>query len=722
MAFLASQLQITAAFNAVTKRFTITDTTDYSGVVKSNVLGTVGVTINNGTNFYPSTQVISTVNGTSAALASAPWTASPIFLTGLYSFTYTAKIVAMLQSYTVVSNTANSLSIQGDYAAQINDATATAFKYNATSITLPASPATYNSTTGLTVVAVTTSLPVIIGNQFNFTVDQSYTNLIEQEVSYIQPSVCLSWITDLCCSSMTVADVTIYPATTTVTTRLHTISYPDGMLIPQADITSPTISKTITPIWTGTWTDVFTSSFTTTYGIATVSDTIRGVKNHLVSSDEGLCQIYSCITNMANKYAAYLTSAPQRALEMQKYISQASAAYMAYMIGKQCGEADYEQNLTIITDIANSCGCGCDCADCADGTPQQVVGCCVDSGSSLNTIVIQSDLAGSMTITGVPSGGTTTFTIGVSGAWFSSQFNTLFAAKSINALSDVDTTGVPAANQVLYWNNTTQQWTRSKLNLSQLGDVNITGLANDYILYYDLATTSFKFKANPVPTVSIATCTDVVLTSVANKDVLSWNSGTSKWINLSNTLDNLQNVNTTGKITNSSIKWNGTNWIPYNAVQALDDLSDVTITSLANNDRFQYVIGTGWQNRPLPTFTGGYTPLGGFTYALGGYDSFFASFDPITSNLKLGGVIGSATTVLASTPIAILAGVTPIPTRRLFPIVILTPGGVYLNGIASIESVGQTINIMSHVNATGTTVSGAPIGTYFFDGVLLTAQ
>jgi hypothetical protein len=519
---------------------------------------------------------------------------------------------------------------------------------------------------------------------------------------------------------MTITDVTIYPAVTNTPTIQHTIHYPDGMVTPIANIVSAASPITVTPIWTGTWTDTFTSSFITTFGMSTVSDTIRGVKEHLVSSDEGLCQIYSCITNMANRYAAYLTSAPQRALEMQKYISQVSAAYMAYMIGKQCGEAGYEENLTIITDIANSCGCGCDCADCADGTPQQVVGCCGNSGTSLNTIVMLSDGAGSMTISSVTVGTTTTFTIGVNGAWFSTQFNTSFGAKSINDLSDVDTTGSPVANQVLYWNNTTQQWTRSKLNLSQLGDVNTTGLADGYILYWDLPTTSFKFKVNPVPTVSIATCTDVVLTGVANKDVLSWNSGTSKWINLSNTLDNLQNVNTTGKVTNSSIKWNGTNWIPYNAVQALDDLSDVVIAGVANNDRFQYITGTGWQNRPLPTFAGGYTALGGFTYALGGYDSFFASFDPITSNLKLGGVIGSATTVLASTPIAILNG-TIVLTRRLYPIVILTPGGVYLNGIASVEAIGQTINIMSHVNATGTTVSGAPIGTYFFDGVLLTA-
>lgn len=713
MAFSASQLQISAAFNAVTKRFTVTDTTDYSGVVKSNVLGTLGVSINNGVSFFPSTQVISTTNGTSTPLAGTPW--SGAFISGLYSFTYTAKIVAMLQTYTIVSNTTNSLSIQGDYAAQINDATAAAFKYDATSITLPASPATYNSTTGLTVVTVTTVLPTIVGQLFNFTVDQSYSTLIEQEISYVQPSVCLNWITDECCSSMTITDATVYPAGTGATTIQHTIHYPDGMVTPIADIVSAANPVTVTPIWTGTWTDTFTSSFSTVYGIATVSDTIRGVKEHLVSSDEGLCQIYSCITNMATKYAAYLTSAPQKALEMQKYISQASAAYMAYTIGKQCGEADYEQYLSIITDIASSCGCGCDCADCADGTPQQVVGCCGNSGTSLNTIVMLSDGSGSMTISSSPTGlNETTFTIGVNAAWFSSEFSTLFGTKVLDDLLDVVVTGSPSANQVLVWNNTTQKWNRSKLNLSQLGDVNVAGLTDGYILYWDLATTSFKFKANPAAVVSIAACTDVNLGTLADKDILSYDTGTSKWINISNTLDNLANVDTTGKAVGDSIKWDGTNWVEYTPIQNLDDLLDVVITGIANNDRFRYVVGTGWQNVHMPTFTAGYTALGGFTYASGGYDNFYASFDPITSKLEFGGVIGSTSPVLSTTPIAVLTAAV-ISTRRVFPIAILTTEGAYLHGIASIESVGQTINIMSYVDAAGVTQTGAPAGTYFFD-------
>jgi len=716
MAFSASQLNITAAFNNAAKTFTITDTTSYSGVTFGSIEGTVGVTINTGVNFFPSTQIISTTNGTSAAQASAPWTASKIFLTGTYSFTYTAKLVAMLQSYTIVSNTASSLSIQGDYAAQINNITATAFKYGSTSITLPTSPATYNPTTGLTVVAVTTVLPSIVNQLFNFTVDQSFTRTITQDISYVQPSVCLNWITDLCCSSMTIKDVTVYPENSTIPTRSHVLSYPKGIVPAKADLTSSANPFVISSIWTGTWTDVFTSSFITTFGMSTVSDAIRGVKEHLVSSDEGLCQIYSCITNMANRYAAYLTSAPQRALEMQKYISQASAAYMAYMIGKQCGEADYEQNLTIITDIANSCGCGCDCTDCTNDTPQQVVGCCGTAGTSYNTIVLLSDGSGSMTISSSPTGATeTTFTIGVSTVWFSSQFNTLFATKSINALSDVDTTGAPAANQVLYWNNTTQQWTRSKLNLSQLGDVNTTSLADGFILYYDLATTSFKFKANLVTTVSIANCTDVVLTGLANEDILRWNSGTSKWINVANTLDNLFNVDTTGKAVGNSIKWDGTNWIDYAPIETLDGLTNVSITSVAIGDRFRYN-GSEWVNQAMPTFTGGYTALGGFTYSVPTFSSFFSSFDPITSKLELGGAISSAAPVLAGTPIAVLTGVV-VSTRKLFPIAILTPGGVYLHGIASIESIGQTINIRSHIDATGATALGAPIGTYLFDSI-----
>jgi hypothetical protein len=319
-----------------------------------------------------------------------------------------------------------------------------------------------------------------------------------------------------------------------------------------------------------------------------------------------------------------------------------------------------------------------------------------------------------MTVAAVPAGTTTTFTIGVNGAWFSSQFNTLFAAKSINDLSDVDTTGSPVANQVLYWNNTTQQWTRSKLNLSQLGDVNITGLANDYILYYDLPTTSFKFKANPATAVSIATCTDVVLTGVANKDVLSWNSGTSKWINLSNTLDNLQNVNTTGKVTNSSIKWNGTNWIPYNAVQNLDDLLDVVITSVANNDRFQYITGTGWENQPLPSFSNlGFTfPSGLFVPSVAGYEDLAGEFDSVTSEVTIRGALYIPASYVGTTVVFTLpVGLYP-NTGKNIPFTCIVGNGTVLETIAygNINPSGVA-SIIKYVDAvTGILTSGIPGG------------
>ena len=87
---------------------------------------------------------------------------------------------------------------------------------------------------------------------------------------------------------------------------------------------------------------------------------IRFVKDFKVTSSRGLCEVYSCITNMATKYASYLTTAPQKAIEMGKYINQASAAYMAYNIGKKCGEAGYEIYLELIKTVADSCGCGCD--------------------------------------------------------------------------------------------------------------------------------------------------------------------------------------------------------------------------------------------------------------------------------------------------------------------------------------------------------------------------
>lgn len=327
MAFSASNLSIALEYDLTNspKDFTLTDATDYSAETYSNILGLLKATAPSGTQFYNNTNYASPdidygSSPTSAALGSLPLISS-VVETGTYGFVYTVKIEDMLQTHTILSNDsgAKTFTINGDYAAQILSATAAEWNCVDTVTTaLTIVSATYSSSTNLTTVTVAETLGALTNlAQFQFTVDVIYSKSFSQAYTYTSPSVCLNWISDECCSSMTITDVTVYPDDATVT-RLHTVHYPDGMVTPIADVTSPLQEFTITPIWTGTWTDTFTAAITAENGIIDIVDSIRGVKEHKVTSEDGLCQIYACMQNMSDKYTAYLTTAPQKAAEMQK--------------------------------------------------------------------------------------------------------------------------------------------------------------------------------------------------------------------------------------------------------------------------------------------------------------------------------------------------------------------------------------------------------------------
>jgi len=765
MAFSASQLNIAVNFDLVNfpNNFSLEDTTDYSGETYSNVLGLLlavkpgGATIRNNTN-YSSPDIDLAVSPFSNGLGSLPLNSDSTVVKGVYSFTYTVKIEDLLQSYTIVSNdsAAKTFTVNGNITSLILDPTATAYNCVDTVTTaLTIVSATYSASTGLTTVTVGETLGTLTSlAEFQFTVDQIFSKTFTQDYSYVTPSVCLNWVTDECCSSMAITDVTVYESGATVN-RTHVISYPVGIVPTKDDIVSPLQEVNITPIWTGTWVDVFEASISVTVGLISISDLAKGVKEHKVSSDDGLCQIYACLSNMATKYTSYLTSAPQRALEMQKYISQASAAFMAYTVGKKCAEANYEQYLTLITDIADECGCGCDCADCADGVPTQVVGCCENVGGSDYTILMES-LDGSMSISSNTVGTTTTFDIEINDTWLLNQIQNEIEVTSIDALADVNTNNIAAATgQVLVWNQGLNRWQRgtSQTNLVNLNDVDDTGLANNMVLYYDGGTSTFKFKlielsVSDLSDVILTTLTsgqilkyngtdwvnvdnylsllgDVNTTGIANGKSIKWDTATSKWVIYTpvQTLDDLSDVDTTGVTIGDSILWDGAEWVPYTPVNslALDDLTDVVITGVANKDRFNYITGTGWQNTPLPTFTGGYLAQLNFAYTKAGYYDFSASYDTITSKLEFRGVITYAVVggLLPSVSIARITAAIPL-SNMIFPIAIVDGGtGNYLHAIAEIYSGTGDIFIVSHVNAAGVTQSGAPVGAYHFDSISL---
>ena len=731
MAFSASQLQIALEFNYTNgpKNFRFTDTSNYGTVVHTNVLGNLKAVDPSGLQFYNNTSYVTpninyNTSHTSAYLGALPLNTDGTVKTGDYTFTYTAKITAAQQIRTITSNNsaAKTFTISGNYVSEILDPTATNF-YCVDTVTtaLTIVSAVYDGSTNATTVTVTQTLGALTPlATFTYKVDQIFTNTFTQNFAYLTPSVCLNWVTDECCSSMTITDVTVYPTGATIV-RNHDVSYPVGITPAQPNEVSPLQELTISPIWTGTWTDIFDADITSTSGIITVVDSIHGVKEHSVSSNEGLCQVYGCLTNMATKYANYLVTAPQKAIEMSKYISQASAAYMAYTVGKQCGKTDYEQYLTIISDIANTCGCGCDCADCADGIPQQVVGCCGNVGGSDFTIAMTSIPSGSITISSTTVGTTTTFDIEVNGTWLTTQMNTFIGATSINALSDVNTGNIASVTgQVLIWNQGTGQWERGtpQLNLVNLLDVNSTGLSDQKVLYWDAATSKFKFKLLASP--SIATCTDVTLTSLVNGQILKYN-GTA-WVNANNLFSLLGDVNVAGVTNNQSLKWDsGTSkWIVYTPPTTLAALSDVLFSfPLNNGDRFQYITGTGWTNIAQPSFVT--VPSGNFATNFGnsvvGFYPVAYKQDTLTNTIYLRGVVSNSNPAI--TTVGVLLFTLPLGFRPSATVNFITTVGINSTNymaFGSINVAGQ-VSIFRYYDATGVIQGGLPTGDISVDGI-----
>jgi hypothetical protein len=731
MAFSASQLNIAVNFDLTNspKNFTLTDTTVYTGETYTNVLGNLlalkpgGATIRNNTS-YVTPDIDLSVSPNSAVLGNLPLnTGLTTVVEGVYSFTYTVKFLDLLQSYTIVSNNsaAKTFTVNGNIAALILDASATNYNcVDSTTTALTIVSATYSAITGLTTVTVNETLGSLTNMaEFQFTVNQIFSKIFTQDYSYASPSVCLNWVTDECCSSMTITDVTVYEAGSTVT-RLHTISYPIGISPAKADIESPLQEVNITPIWTGTWVDIFTADITAANGIILITDSIRGIKDHKVSSDDGLCQVYTCLSNMATKYTSYLTSAPQRALEMQKYISQASAAFMAYTVGKKCAEANYEQYLTLITDIADECGCGCDCADCADGVPTQVVGCCENVGGS-DYIILINPLDASVNITFNTIGDTTTFTIGVDASWLDTQIVNKLDDSSINVLGDVDTTNIASATgQVLVWNQGLGLWQRgtSQASLINLTDVDDTGLSNNMILYYDGGSSTFKFKTSIT---SIANCVDVDLTLLATDDTLVYNG--TDWENQPFILSNLKDV-ISGFSVGDSIVWNGANWVAYSTGTgtSLDDLTDVILSPLNDYDRFAYRPGLLWHNVPLPTFTNaGSTwqlpPVAGTAFApvVAGYEDFEFAQDDITGEITIRGAIkNNAIASIGSSPVSIVVLPSTFAPKAgiTVPFTCIVGAGISPTiAIGSINGTSGLLTIDSFMStSTGLFVSGLPAG------------
>ena len=728
MAFQSSQIDIELVYtlNDNPASFSLIDNTDYSAETYSNILGLLRAVAPSGSQFYNNTSYASpdidiTVSNESAELGALPLTDGEV-TNGVYNFVYTIKIEDMLQQHLVVTSNigTSSFTVVGNIASQVVEATAADWEIiDAGTTALTIVSATYSASTGLTTIVVNETLPTLTAlATFQYTVDVIYSKPFTQNYTYETPETCINVDIDDCCSSVTLTDNTAYPSGATVT-RLHTVSYPKGMVTPIADVESPLQEVTITPIWTGTWTDLFIADIETTNGIISIIDETRFVKDFKVSTSQGLCEVYSCITNMATKYASYLTTAPQKAIEMSKYINQASAAYMAYTIGKKCGKEGYEIYLELIKAVAESCGCGCgDCGPCDDNTPVQVVGCCGNVGGNGNTIVISSPNS-SITVTLTTVGTTDTFEIVVSAGYVTGLAEAAIAAASIDDLADVNTGNIAAANgQVLVWSTATSRWVRgsSTASLVTLTDVDDAGLANNMILYWDNGTSTFKFKLFAF---ALNDLTDVTITSVQDKDVLKYITGTG-WVNAANTYQLLSDVNAAGLANGNSFRWDsGTSkFIPFAPKLTLNTLDDVAAGTPSAEQRLIYNASTLVWDKVAPptagtslTFPAGYTagPTVGFSNA-------GANYDRATNMVDLVGVVANSVGVSVSTTFIATVPTSMIPSVEIPFTCHVGIGAITYLAMGYIAAGSGNINIVKHYTG-GTIVNGIPAGGIVLEGI-----
>lgn len=129
----------------------------------------------------------------------------------------------------------------------------------------------------------------------------------------------------------------------------------------------------------------------------------------------------------------------------------------------------------------------------------------------------------------------------------------------------------------------------------------ITGAVQDDVLIFDGtnwvntplvvgAISDFTDEVNAiVGNVTVDDLSDVVIDSLANNDVLQYNSATNEW-------KNVPAGETIPGTTDDFLRYSGTNWESHNLV--LDDVSDVVLTTPETGDVLTFN-GTNWVNAPI---------------------------------------------------------------------------------------------------------------------------
>lgn len=313
---------------------------------------------------------------------------------------------------------------------------------------------------------------------------------------YSTPTVEIEATVDCDCSRITSRDLTNYNITAcgstispTTISRVHTVSAPNGQ--DGQPVVSPTVtslmSATVSPIWTGVWTSSVVTELTYTLPTGLlVNMEVAGQDSYEASCAEGLCCVFQCMANLRNTYESFLTTNPTRAQEYFTKLFSMTTAWMLYSAASNCGDLTNKRKyLNEIIEIAKSYDC--DCCGESDKFPVEIIPVCgAVSGGSGNTVVV--DTCGNGVVVSVSTVGTTTtyqvcLDLNVLNANISSYITS--NPGSLAGLSDVTLVGLNSGN-VLQWNGTT--WVNTALTLAELFDVNIPTPTDGQVLSFDSGT------------------------------------------------------------------------------------------------------------------------------------------------------------------------------------------------------------------------------------------
>lgn len=187
----------------------------------------------------------------------------------------------------------------------------------------------------------------------------------------------------------------------------------------------------------------------------------------------------------------------------------------------------------------------------------------------------------------------------------------LNVSMGLGDLSNVYISGTPGDTQALVYNALMGRWQPGSpvgnSVLTNLYDVSAASPSDGDVLTWDSGTSRWVNQAPTGGSSTLAALTDTNLGTPSDGDVLSYDSGTSKWVSSapsggSSTLSGLSDTNIVSPSDGQFVTYdNGTSkWV--NSTLSLDanDLSDINITSVENGQYLVYNSVAGeWRNQTL---------------------------------------------------------------------------------------------------------------------------